>query len=275
MTVAAPHAAATALGTELTWGGSLAVTSDYIYRGLSESNGRAALQADLHADTPQGTFAGAWASTRDRALEPGAGYDFEIYLGHRFDLSSAWNATLSARSHYFPGATGEVSDDFQELSAVLTWLDRWTLSASAIPNAVRYWYYRRLSRSPAGIAETTAQWLTWTWFVLSRHPDVEARLHDELEWTEAERFPYYSGVWRSPQEVLNKLLVPLVRDWEGFSAEARDFVAEGDRVVALGTYAGTFKATGRAMTAAFAHVWTVREGRAVQDGATFALPSSR
>ena len=159
MTVAAPHAAATALGTELAWGGSLAVTSDYIYRGVSESNGRAALQADVHADTPQGTFAGAWASTRDRALEPGAGYDFEVYLGHRFDLSSAWNATLSARSHYFPGATGEVSDDFQELSAVLTWLDRWTLSASAIPNAVRYWYYRRLSRSPAGIVETTGQWL--------------------------------------------------------------------------------------------------------------------
>ena len=116
MTVAAPHVAATALGTELAWGGSLAVTSDYIYRGVSESNGRAALQADVHADTPQGTFAGAWASTRDRALEPGAGYDFEIYLGHRVDLSSAWNVTFSARSHYFPGATGEVSDDFQERS---------------------------------------------------------------------------------------------------------------------------------------------------------------
>jgi ketosteroid isomerase-like protein len=92
-------------------------------------------------------------------------------------------------------------------------------------------------------------------------PGVLALLHDDLEWTEAERFPYYSGAWRSPQEVLDKLLVPLGRDWEGFSAEARDFIAEGDRVVALGTYAGTFKATGRSMTAAFAHVWTVRDGR--------------
>ena len=51
MTVAAPHAAATGLGAELSWGGNLAVTSDYIYRGVSESNGRAALQADVHADT--------------------------------------------------------------------------------------------------------------------------------------------------------------------------------------------------------------------------------
>jgi uncharacterized protein (TIGR02001 family) len=159
MTVAAPHAAATGLGAELSWGGNLAVTSDYIYRGVSESNGRAALQADVHADTPQGTFAGAWATTRNQELEPGAGYDFEIYLGRRVELASAWNATVSARSHYFVGGGQEASNDYQEISGALTWLDRWTLSLAAIPNAVRYWYYRRLSRSPAGIAETSGQWL--------------------------------------------------------------------------------------------------------------------
>ena len=29
---------------------------------------------------------------------------------------------------------------------------------------------------------------------------VLATLGDDLEWTEAERFPYYSGTWRSPQK---------------------------------------------------------------------------
>ena len=28
--------------------------------------------------------------------------------------------------------------------------------------------------------ETTANTLAWVWFLLSGHPDVEARLHDEL-----------------------------------------------------------------------------------------------
>ena len=92
-------------------------------------------------------------------------------------------------------------------------------------------------------------------------PGVLAMLHDELEWTGAERFPYYSGTWRSPQEVLDKLLVPLTRDWEGFSATAHGFVAEGDRVVSLGVYSGTAKATVKSMTAPFAHVWTVHDGR--------------
>jgi uncharacterized protein (TIGR02001 family) len=157
--VTAPAAAASAFDTAVSVGGNLAVTSDYIYRGVSESDGRTAVQADLHGDTPDGTFGGVWASTRERRLEPGAGYDLEAYLGHRFELATAWSATLSARSHYFLGGTGEASDDYQELSAALSWLDRWTVSVAAIPNAVRYWYYTRQSRSPAWIADGAGQWL--------------------------------------------------------------------------------------------------------------------
>jgi cytochrome P450 len=37
--------------------------------------------------------------------------------------------------------------------------------------------------------ETTAQALTWTWYALSQHPDVEARLHDELDHVLAGRPP--------------------------------------------------------------------------------------
>ena len=64
-----------------------------------------------------------------------------------------------------------------------------------------------------------------------------------------------------PDAVLNNLLVPLARDWEGFAARPSEFIADGERVVALGTYSGLYKATGRAMSAKFAHVWTVRGGR--------------
>jgi uncharacterized protein len=94
--------------------------------------------------------------------------------------------------------------------------------------------------------------------------DVQAvlnLLHPQLEWTEAEGFPYYSGTWRRPQDVLEKLLVPLARDWEKFSASADDFIVEGDRVVSLGFYSGVAKATRKDMRAAFAHVWRIRDGK--------------
>lgn len=92
-------------------------------------------------------------------------------------------------------------------------------------------------------------------------PSLLALMPSEIEWTEAERFPYYAGTWRTPQAVIDGLLVPLARDWIVFSATPTDYVAEGERVVAFGTYSGTHKATGRSFTAPFAHLWTVRRDK--------------
>jgi ketosteroid isomerase-like protein len=90
-------------------------------------------------------------------------------------------------------------------------------------------------------------------------PAVLSLLDAQVQWTEAERFPYYSGTWQGPQAVRDNLFKPLSSDWEGFSAKADEFIAEGDRVVSLGTYSGKYKKTGRSFSAAFAHVWTVRD----------------
>ncbi|MBC7930201.1 MAG: DUF4440 domain-containing protein, partial [Rubrivivax sp.] len=38
----------------------------------------------------------------------------------------------------------------------------------------------------------------------------------------------------------------------------------GDAVVALGRYGGKYKATGKSFQANFAHVWKIREGKAVE-----------
>ena len=92
-------------------------------------------------------------------------------------------------------------------------------------------------------------------------PTVVGLLHPDLHWTEAEGFPYYGGTWRTPQEVVDKLLVPLARDWDGFSATPEHFVVEANEVVAFGRYAGTSRLTGRRFTAKFAHLWTVRDGK--------------
>jgi uncharacterized protein (TIGR02001 family) len=156
---AAAPARPAAPSDEFSFGGSLALTSDYIYRGLSESDGHGALQADLHVDSADGTFLGVWGSTRTHALEPDADYDLEVYLGHRFRLSNTWSATLDARSHYFVAGRQDLSADYQELAASVSYMDRWTASVTAIPNAVRYYYYYRTYRSAAWVADTSGQWL--------------------------------------------------------------------------------------------------------------------
>jgi len=159
-----PHAGR-AQGNPGPIGGNLVLTSDYIYRGVSLSDGHGALQADLHASTAGGTFAGVWASTRDPDLEPETSAEVQLYLGQRFSLGGAWSAALSGRADYLVGGSAERSAYYQEISAALTWLDRCTFSITAIPNAVRYSLsnyppgYYEVYRSPAYVADGSGQWL--------------------------------------------------------------------------------------------------------------------
>jgi ketosteroid isomerase-like protein len=93
-------------------------------------------------------------------------------------------------------------------------------------------------------------------------PAVLAALSPGIQWTEAEGGPY-GGVSIGPQQVLENVFMKLGGEWNGFAAVAHEFVADGATVVALGEYSGTYKATGRSFTAPFAHVWKLRDGKAV------------
>ncbi len=42
--------------------------------------------------------------------------------------------------------------------------------------------------------ETTANALSWTWYLLARHPEAEARLHDELDRVLGGRLPNYADL---------------------------------------------------------------------------------
>jgi uncharacterized protein (TIGR02001 family) len=146
----------------VSFGAGLALTSDYIYRGVSQSDGNPAVQADAHLGTAGGSFFGVWASSRSADLEPGANALVDLYLGHHFALSTDWIVTASGRARYYVNASDyEPSADYQELSLSVGYLDSWSLSVTWIPSAVRYWVYRRISRAPAWVADTSAQWLLW------------------------------------------------------------------------------------------------------------------
>lgn len=151
----------------VSFGGTIAVTSDYIYRGYSETNNKGAGQVDLHLSTLSGTFGGVWASTLDHNYRPHADFDVEEYIGQRFLLSSAWSTSITATNYSYLGGRQHYSNDYQQITASISYLDRWTFSVSAIPNMVRYWIpdnphsweYYRTGRYPAYDVETSGQWL--------------------------------------------------------------------------------------------------------------------
>lgn len=91
-------------------------------------------------------------------------------------------------------------------------------------------------------------------------PTVLGAMAPDATWTESEGGPY-GGTYRGADAILAGVFMKLGGEWDGFAAVPAQFVAEGDTVVVLGEYSGTFKATGRAFRAPFAHVWKLSDGR--------------
>lgn len=94
-------------------------------------------------------------------------------------------------------------------------------------------------------------------------PSVLDVLSRDIEWTEAEGFPY-GGTYCGTKAVLEGVFMRLGSEWNGFAAVPDEFIDGGDTIVALGKYSGTYKRTNKSFRAEFAHVWKLREGKAVR-----------
>lgn len=98
----------------LSFGGNLAVTSNYISDGLSESDGRPALQPFLEI-SKNGLYANVWASNikdedgNTAALDLGTGYRGDLsagppydlgYTQHLFDKTHGYSAEIDGSMDY-------------------------------------------------------------------------------------------------------------------------------------------------------------------------------
>ena len=90
--------------------------------------------------------------------------------------------------------------------------------------------------------------------------NVLAALAPDVEWTEAEGFPY-AGTYVGPDAIIAGVFQRLGTEWICYRAEFHSYLEDGDRVAAFGVYSGTYKATGKSMHAAFAHLYEVRDGK--------------
>jgi ketosteroid isomerase-like protein len=97
--------------------------------------------------------------------------------------------------------------------------------------------------------------------------DIKAVLNllsDEIEWQlpEIENVPFAGK--RRGHEQMGQFFASLVDSQEVQHFEPREFIAQGDKVVALGHYAWLVKSTGREFGGDFAHVFTVQNGKVIR-----------
>lgn len=85
---------------------------------------------------------------------------------------------------------------------------------------------------------------------------------ENISWTEAKGFPY-AGTYIGLENVTKNVFSRLGSEWIGYKFTPEDYVASDNKVVAYGTYTGTYKLTGKAFTARVAHVWKLKDGKII------------
>lgn len=90
-----------------------------------------------------------------------------------------------------------------------------------------------------------------------------APITDRTAWTEMAGFPY-AGTYVGRDAIVAGVFTRIGAEWDGYTFALERLVDGGDTVVGIGTYSGTYRKTGKPMSARVVHVWDVRDGKVVR-----------
>ena len=100
---------------------SLTATTDYVFRGVSQTDNGPAFQAGLTYTAPFGLYAGVWGSNIDYG-QGGPNFEVDYFVGWNKDLSDSWNLDLGVTRYTYENASSGYGDiDYNEYIAQLTW----------------------------------------------------------------------------------------------------------------------------------------------------------
>ena len=111
-------------GAGLSW--NLTATSEYFFRGISQSDDRPALQAGFDYAFDSGFYAGAWASTVDFGDSTDA--ELDAFIGWNRDLNTAINLDLQMIRYNYIGEPAGVDYAYNEWIGLLKISDTYLLT---------------------------------------------------------------------------------------------------------------------------------------------------
>lgn len=92
-------------------------------------------------------------------------------------------------------------------------------------------------------------------------PAVLAVMAPDIEWNEAENFPYADGnPYVGPDAVVEGVFSRLGQEWDYWSLAIEHVLDAGDNVVVLGRYQAKHSETESELDAQFAHIWWLENG---------------
>lgn len=103
-------------------------------------------------------------------------------------------------------------------------------------------------------------------FATGNVPAVLAMFDPAIEWHECKGMPFVKGdgIYTGPEAIVTNVFMNLPVSFDGFNIAVSEVFGVDDKVVMVGYYQGTNKATGNTFKANATHVWTVKEGKLVR-----------
>lgn len=114
--------------------GNAALTSDYVWRGTSQSNEDPAVQAGLKVAGGRGFYGLLWGSSVEFAAETRASTEFDLVAGWAGALSNGTALDLSVTRYAYPSAAASL--DWTEISATVTSRDTFWLQVAHATDAL-------------------------------------------------------------------------------------------------------------------------------------------
>jgi steroid delta-isomerase-like uncharacterized protein len=100
-------------------------------------------------------------------------------------------------------------------------------------------------------------------FAKGNIPEVLSAMADDIEWNEAENFPYADGnPYVGSEAVLNGVFKRIGEEWEYWNLTNLKYQQmTNDKILTTGRYDAKYKKNGRKINMQMAHLWTLNDGK--------------
>jgi uncharacterized protein (TIGR02001 family) len=109
--------------------GNVAVVSDYVFRGITQTWGHPAIQGGADVTTNNGFAAGVWASSISERIYPGGAMELDLYANYGANFNDDWSWRVGLYGYVYPGGNLDEAKsrlaprpfNTLEANAALTW----------------------------------------------------------------------------------------------------------------------------------------------------------
>jgi uncharacterized protein (TIGR02001 family) len=119
--LAALVAPGVAMAADSPFSGNVSLTTDYLYRGVSQTDHRGAIQGGFDYADPSGFYAGAWGSNISWLGGTGSSLELDTYAGYSAGFAEDFTYNVGVLRYNYSGEYGATSANTNEIYGSLGW----------------------------------------------------------------------------------------------------------------------------------------------------------